>query len=145
MVIVSSVRSTEKTDRHPARIVLIEDNAVDIFLLRKALDAAGLHANVTILSEGDEAVSAVAHWTESTVPDLIVLDLNLPRRSGLEILRAIRGSARLADSLVVVLSSSDSPIERQALSELGVRDFFLKPFRYEAYLQLGRELSALVA
>src|SRR4051794_10675157 len=98
-----------------AQIIIVEDNAADIFLIRKALDEKGFSYMLTRFEDGEEALHALCPDTgESTVaPDVIVLDLNVPRCEGIEVLRQIRETPRLHDIPVAILTSSESPIDRR--------------------------------
>ena len=75
---------------------------------------------------------------------MIILDLNLPRHDGIEILRRLREAERLARIPVVVLTSSDSPSDRMAASELGAACFLRKPSNLEQFLSLGAVFKALL-
>jgi DNA-binding response OmpR family regulator len=76
--------------------------------------------------------------------ELIILDLNLPRHDGIEILRRLRETGVLARIPVVVLTSSDSPSDRLAASELGAACFLRKPSNLEQFLNLGAVFKALL-
>jgi CheY-like chemotaxis protein len=75
----------------------------------------------------------------------MLLDLNVPKRNGEEVLRAIRGDDRLKDLPVVVVSSSDSPRDRNIAASLGVSQYITKPLRLSEYLEIGNRVKALLA
>src|ERR1700722_950128 len=76
-----------------SRILLVEDNDADVYLFRKALETAGLQFELTVMRDGAEALAFVRRqgkYSASSVPSLVVLDLNLPKDGGIQVLRAIR-------------------------------------------------------
>ena len=75
------------------RILLVEDNDADVYLFRKALEAADLKFELTVAQDGAEALAFVRREGTRSVPDLVVLDLNLPKDGGIQVLKAIRESA----------------------------------------------------
>ena len=123
------------------RIVLLEDNDADIYLLRRALKMAGLHIELTVLKDGAEGLAFARRQgepTSSPLPDLVVLDLNLPKGGGASVLRALRQNAVLARTPVVVMSSSATPSEQAVISELGVARYLTKPPDLAAFMKLGQ-------
>src|SRR4029077_12921599 len=78
-------------------------------------------------------------------PDLIILDLNLPRHDGIEILQKVRGTDRMAYIPVVVLTSSDSPRDREMATQLGATRYLRKPSSLEQFLDLGAVFKDLLA
>jgi CheY-like chemotaxis protein len=105
-------------------ILLVEDNAADVYLFRKALETAEVNFELTVISDGAEALTFVGRegkYSEHPVPDLAVLDLNLPRKGGDEILEAIHASRYFANVPVVIASSSSSPGEQSRVQQTGCR------------------------
>jgi two-component system, chemotaxis family, response regulator Rcp1 len=122
-------------------ILLVEDNAADVYLFEKALENAQLRFELTVIRDGAEALAFVrreGQYANSAAPDLAVLDLNLPKNGGLQVLRAIRESNDLARMPVAVVSSSASPQDLAKTHSLGVERHFTKPPDLEAFLQIGQ-------
>lgn len=96
------------------KIVLVEDHDPDVFLIKEALNVHRIECDITHFSDSEEAVRRLCSREPETlidVPDLILLDLNMPRLPGIEVLKCIRGSKRLAAVPVAILTSSQSPID----------------------------------
>lgn len=131
----------------PMRILLAEDNAADVYLVREALAAYGVEHDLSVVDDGEKAIEFLALTdadAERPSPQLLLLDLNLPRRSGLEILRFLRASIRSAAIPVIVLTSSDSPQDRARVAELGVAHYFCKPSDFDAFMRLGAIVAEAV-
>jgi DNA-binding response OmpR family regulator len=128
------------------RIVLIEDTGLDVFLVREAILAHGIHADLHTISDGELAFEYVEKMQagEVPVPHLFLLDLNLPRRDGHEVLAQIRLSTRCADVPVLIMTSSDSAADHARTTELGAASYFRKPAGYAAFLKLGEIMRALL-
>ena len=121
------------------KILLAEDNPADVYLIRAALEAHGVDVPLQVAAEGSEVLRLIE---QQEVPgesqlSLIILDLNLPRHDGIEVLQRLREKARVPRIPVVVLTSSDSPRDRIAASELGADAFLRKPSNLEQFLSLG--------
>ena len=128
----------------PARILLGEDNPADVYLIRQALDEHGIHYSLKVAVHGGEILDAVTS-KPAEVPDLIVLDLNLPRHEGLEILKLIRESPELGRVPVVILTSSDSPKDRLAASALGANCYIRKPSNLDEFMDIGKTFHSLLS
>jgi DNA-binding response OmpR family regulator len=128
-------------------IVLIEDNQPDVFLVRTALEEAGIAFRLEVCSDGDRALDRVVAIRERAVqpPDLLLLDLNLPKRSGSQILQQLRSTSEGRQVPVIVLSSSDSPRDRAQAADFGVRCFFRKPPDLEEFMRLGTLIRKILA
>lgn len=128
-------------------IFLAEDNPADVYLLREALAAAsGSEVTLIVAHDGEEALDFVQQrgaFLEPVEPDLIILDLNLPKNDGSEVLRSVRTSERLRKVPVVILTSSDSPRDRANAEKLGADAYITKPSDLDAFLALGAHLRGL--
>lgn len=129
------------------RIVLVEDNPGDVHLLRMALRSAAVACEVQVLVDGAEGMALARRegpHAGAAPPDLIVLDLNLPKHHGLEVLEALRADPVLAEVPVVVFSSFASPREQARVRELGASRFLAKPPDLDAFLQVGSVLRSVL-
>jgi CheY-like chemotaxis protein len=128
-------------DNELFRILLVEDNTGDVYLFQKALEQAQIRFELITLRDGARALAFVRHegnYANSPAPDLAVIDLNLPKSGGLQVLRAIRESRDLAKMPVVIVSSSASPQDLAMTQRLGVERYITKPPDLEAFLQTGQ-------
>lgn len=129
-------------------ILLVEDSKADVFLMREALSAASVRAELHVVSDGESAIrfiDATDADDNARCPALILLDLNLPKKTGLEVLRYLRTSQKFSKAVVLIVTSSDSQNDRQAATQLGANGYFRKPSGFEAYLKVGEIVRDLLA
>jgi CheY-like chemotaxis protein len=128
--------------KYKSRILLAEDNDGDVFLVRRALEKRGLAHELLLAHNGEEALKWLdGHSGEQdagTPPDLILLDLNLPRVDGGQLLSYIRKCDWFSRTPVIILTSSDSPKDRQMALDLGANLYFRKPTDLASFMDLGR-------
>ena len=131
-----------------ARILVIEDNSSDVFLLNRALTAQNFRFELVHMPSGDAALAFIRRqgaYADAAIPNLILLDLNLSKYTGEDILRAIRTAKRLDGVLVCVWSSSRSGRDGALLKELGVLKFITKPAGLDQFMEIGKTLKDLLA
>ena len=130
-----------------ARIVVIEDNDSDVFLLGRALKLQNFQFEMLHLLNGREALAFIRKqgvYAESPVPSLILMDLNLSKYTGEDILREIRAAKHLTGIPVCAWSSSQSTRDRSMLEELGVSQFITKPAGLDQFLAIGKLIKDLL-
>jgi CheY-like chemotaxis protein len=130
----------------PAKILVIEDNPADVFMLRHALDQHHEKYVLEVLSDGEEAIEFVRLQRAAKAnaePCVIVLDLHLPRHDGAAVLKAIRQEPALAHIGVVALTTIASPRDELEVRELGVRLYKAKPSQVDDWIELAREILEL--
>jgi chemotaxis family two-component system response regulator Rcp1 len=129
------------------RIIVVEDNPSDVFLIKEAILARGLTADLQVVEDGEAAISLIARVDEDinmTCPDLILLDLNLPKTEGFVVLNRLRRSERCTQIPVIVMTSSFADPDRQKGKTLGANAYFRKPSSYEEFLKLGDIIEQFV-
>lgn len=128
------------------RVLLVEDNHGDVVLLREAVAAAGLPYHIDVLRNGVEAMdwlrSAGARGGAPPLPELIVLDLKLPRKGGREVLGELTQEPSLRMIPTVVLSSSRFEIEQAGSQPAACRILMLKPGTFKGYVDLVCAIEA---
>lgn len=144
----SSLSRSEGTAKKLRTILIVEDNRADVFLIRESLEAAHVDADLHVVPDGEKAIRFFQQAeldAAAPCPDLILLDINIPKRQGRDVLKGLRQSSRCANALVLVVTSSDSAHDREEMTELGARGYFRKPSDYRDFLKLGDLVKALLA
>ncbi len=124
-------------------IFLAEDNPGDVDLVREALRAHEIEGQLCIAKDGPEAthfIQGMGKYPASPCPDVILLDLNLPKVSGFELFILFRQHPLCTETPIIVVSSSDTPRDRQRAAELGAARYFNKPSDFADFLELGSVL-----
>ena len=122
-------------------LLLVEDSPADVYLVREAMRREGLKVHWDIADDGEWAIRMIDEVdsnASSPCPDVLLLDLNVPRCTGDEVLERIRRSPRLAHAPVVIMTSSESPADRDRLMKLGATEYFRKPSNLGEFMTLGR-------
>ena len=121
----------------PIVILLVEDDPGDVVLVREAFEHNKVHNELRVASDGVYALEQLRD-PELSLPDLILLDLNLPRKDGREVLAEIRADARLTAIPVVVLTTSNDEADVLRTYDLGVNSFITKPVTYAGLVKVMR-------
>ena len=122
-------------------LLLVEDSPADVYLVREAMRREGLKVHWDIADDGEWAIRMIDEVdsnASSPCPDVLLLDLNVPRCTGDEVLERIRKSPRLANTPVVIMTSSESLDDRDRLMKLGATEYFRKPSNLREFMKLGR-------
>ena len=128
-------------------ILLIEDNPDDVELTRIAFAEAGVDRQMVVVRDGAEALDYLfargrhAGREGADLPAIVLLDLNLPKVDGREVLQAIRGDARTRALPVVVLTTSDEPFDIEATYALGVNSYIRKPVDFEQFVAVVKQIG----
>jgi CheY-like chemotaxis protein len=127
------------------QIWVVEDNDADVRLLREALDEQSLRYELHVFSNGEEAVRlADTAGNERACPDLLILDLHLPKVDGPEVLRRFRANANCLHTPVLILSSLIAPAERTYIEGFSGVSIQHKPMDLDGYLALGRRIKSIL-
>jgi CheY-like chemotaxis protein len=131
-----------------AQLLLVEDNPADVELVEEALAEAALDCGLSVVRDGRQAIDFIEHLEaadEQCCPDLVLLDLNLPKVSGEEVLNRMRSSPRFRLAKVLIISSSDITSDKERLIRLGANEYFHKPSSLKQYMELGPKVRAMLA
>ena len=129
-------------------ILLVEDNYNDVLLIRRAFRKANMNPTISIVSDGEEAMAYLerqgkyADTENFPLPNLILLDLKLPRCSGLEVLAWIRQHPALKRLLVVVLTSSQENSDLDKAYDLGTNSYLVKPLNFQDLVNMIELIDA---
>jgi chemotaxis family two-component system response regulator Rcp1 len=129
----------------PAELLLVEDNYGDVLLTREAFGDAKVANNVTVASDGEEAMRRLrreAPYEDHPRPDLILLDLNLPCMDGREVLQAIRSDPELMRIPVIVLTSSKADVDILKSYELKANGYVVKPVDFERLREIVASIES---
>ena len=130
------------------RILVIEDNRSDVFLLERALNKQDLKFELIHLLSGSEALAFLhkeGPYADAAIPGLILVDLNLSKFTGEDILREIRNTPHLEGIPVCVWSSSRSRHDAALLEGLGVSQFITKPAGLDQFMEIGKTIKHLLS
>jgi DNA-binding response OmpR family regulator len=123
-----------------SHILVVEDNLADVFLIRDAIKASGVSAMVHVVHNGEDAIrffDSADSDDSSPRPELVILDINLPKVRGKEVLERLRQSRRCRDAFVIVASTSDTLQDRKMAVTTGTNIYFRKPSEYDEFMKLG--------
>jgi chemotaxis family two-component system response regulator Rcp1 len=120
------------------RIILIEDNDADASLIQNALSTSEIDCEVIRFRDGEEALRMLLE-EDAQVPDVILLDLNIPKHDGLDVLRRIRNTPRLTYTPVGILTGSQMANDRTRASIIGATCYVQKPASYDEYVRGVRQ------
>jgi CheY-like chemotaxis protein len=129
-----------KNDSSPLTLLLVEDSPADVYLVKEALHGEGLCCHLQVADDGERAMKIIDQVdadSDASGPDVLLLDLNVPRRSGDEVLARFRRSPKCANIPVVIMTSSESPADRARVMELGATEYFRKPSNLAEFMKLG--------
>lgn len=128
-------------------ILLVEDEENDVMLLQRAFRRSGMVNPLQVVRHGDDAVAYLegtgefADRAKYPLPVLVLLDLKLPRRNGLEVLEWVKERANVRKIPIVVLTSSKNDEDVNRAYELGANSYLVKPVSFETLLELVKSLE----
>jgi two-component system, chemotaxis family, response regulator Rcp1 len=138
------MESTGK-DATPIQVLLVEDSPGDVRLTREALKDAKVHIHLHVVSDGAEAMAFLGHegeYANVPRPDLILLDLNLPKKDGREVLEEIKESPTLKSIPVVILTTSASEADILRSYRLHANCYITKPVDLDGFLKVVKSIDS---
>jgi len=130
--------------QRPIEILLVEDSPSDVWLIRQALQEGAVPKRIGVVGNGEQAVDYLRKrgpYLDSPRPDIILLDLNLPRLTGLEVLREIKSDPELKSITVIVLTTSEAPQDVNAAYDLNANCYVVKPVDFEQFMAAIRGIE----
>lgn len=123
-------------------ILLIEDNPVDVDLTKRALRRHRMNSELIVARDGEEAVNLINQWEAGEgIPKLILLDLKLPRLTGLEVLERIKHHPIFSSIPVVVLTTSRDDGDVKSAYQLGANSYIVKPVDFDKFLDVAAQIE----
>ena len=133
-----------RTHAEPIEILLVEDSPSDVDLTREALEDTKVHNNLSVVGDGVEALAFLrreGRYADAPYPDLILLDLNLPKKDGREVLAEIKSDPELRRIPVVVLTTSEAEQDIVESYNLYANCYVKKPVDLDAFIQVVRSID----
>jgi len=135
------------SNKHTANILLVDDRDDDVLFFRRAFRSADLHHAITHLRDGDEAIKYLSRQApysdpvKHPVPDVVVLDLKMPKKDGFEVLQWLRDQNALKPAPVVILTSSDRDEDKNRAKELGAGSYYTKPVDFTKLVGVAKDIT----
>ena len=126
-----------------ADVLLVEDSAAEARLAREALAETSVHVNLHVASDGEEAMAFLRRqgpFQDAPRPQLVLLDLNLPRKDGREVLRDIKADEALRRIPVVILTTSQAPADIARAYELYANCYIQKPLELDGFIEIVKSI-----
>ena len=127
-----------------AHVLIIEDNPADIRLIKEAMGEMEVMPEIAIVQDGEEALTRLQEYKsgmKKKLPDLIILDLNIPKISGFDVLKAVKTDKKLKPIPVIVLSSSNDIQDIQHCYDLHANCYISKPVDLEPFIKVVRSIE----
>ncbi len=115
------------------KILLVEDNIIEILKVKRAIENLGMNHEVLEAENGEIALDSIKQ--EEINPDIVLLDLNMPKMNGLEFLAIVRNDESMRHLPVIILSTSNNNRDLMEAYKLGVSGYILKPLKYDDYVK----------
>jgi CheY-like chemotaxis protein len=135
---------TPKPAGEPIEVLLVEDDPGDVLLIREAFEFNKVHNNLNVVSDGEQALAYLrceGEYAGSRRPDLVLLDLNLPRKDGREVLAEVKGDPSLRAIPIVVLTTSEAEEDVLKSYELHANAYVTKPVDFERFVSIVRQID----
>lgn len=124
----------------PLRVLVVDDSRADVRLLKEAFSSTGTPTEVLTADGGEEALR-ILHGTDLRKPDLVILDINMPRVSGHDVLCDIKADMGLRSTIVLMFSSSASPSDVQRAYDCHANGYLKKPTDLDSYFEIARKVT----
>jgi len=119
-------------------ILLIEDDTIEVMKMKRVISSIEVHHQLIEAKNGEEALVLLSN--KENLPDIILLDLNMPKVNGVELLTTIKSDERLRYIPAIVLTTSNHRKDLLSCYQLGVAGYVLKPLKYESYVSKVKNL-----
>lgn len=131
-----------RTENSNSPILLVEDNPIDLDLTMRAFAAKKLSNPIQVARDGEEALRYLERWEQGEPrPVVILLDLNMPKVNGLEVLREIKSHPDFKAIPVVILTTSSESSDLEAAYQAGANSYIIKPVDFEKFLEVANHID----
>ena len=144
----ADAKATDVAPRAPIELLLVEDDPADVRMTREALRVAGIQCRLHVVADGMNAISFLCQtrqYNDAPRPDIVVLDLNIPKINGHEVLNEIKSNDRLKHIPVVVLTCSKSAGDMRKSYRMNADRFMTKAMGMDTYVEQIKSIAALAA
>ena len=134
----------DSNDLQPIEILLVEDNPGDVDLTREALEGAKVHNVLRVAEDGEAAIEYLyrrGRFADVPRPDLILLDLNLPKKGGRQVLEEIKADPELAGIPVVILTTSEADEDILRSYQLHANCYITKPVNFKQFMNVIKAIE----
>ena len=135
---------TPKPAGQPIEVLLVEDDPGDVLLIKEAFEFNKVHNNLNVVNDGEQALAYLrreGEYAGQLRPDLVLLDLNLPRKDGREVLAEVKGDERLRAIPIVVLTTSEAEEDVLKSYQLHANAYVTKPVDFERFVAIVRQID----
>ncbi len=135
---------TPKPAGEPIEVLLVEDDPGDVLLIREAFDFNKVHNNLKVVNDGEQALAYLKNegdYADAHRPDLVLLDLNLPRKDGREVLEEVKADEQLRRIPVVVLTTSKAEEDVLRSYDLHANAYVTKPVDFEQFIRVVQHID----
>jgi len=135
---------TPKPAGQPIEVLLVEDDPGDVLLIKEAFEFNKVHNNLNVVSDGEQALDYLRRQGEHSAalrPDLVLLDLNLPRKDGREVLAEVKQDPELRTIPIVVLTTSEAEEDVLKSYQLHANAYVTKPVDFERFVSIVRQID----
>jgi CheY-like chemotaxis protein len=135
---------TPKPAGQPIEVLLVEDDPGDVLLIKEAFEFNKVHNNLHVVSDGEQALAYLrrqGEYSASLRPDLVLLDLNLPRKDGREVLAEAKQDEELRTIPIVVLTTSEAEEDVLKSYQLHANAYVTKPVDFERFVSIVRQID----
>jgi CheY-like chemotaxis protein len=135
---------TPKPAGQPIEVLLVEDDPGDVLLIKEAFEFNKVHNNLNVVNDGEQALAYLrreGEYAKALRPDLVLLDLNLPRKDGREVLAEVKADERLRAIPIVVLTTSEAEEDVLKSYQLHANAYVTKPVDFERFVAIVRQID----
>lgn len=134
-----------KLNKKIINILLVEDNAGDVILVKEAIKECGISCNLYTVNDGEEAMFFLfqqGNFSDVPRPDIILLDLNLPKMGGIEVLKKVKKIPQFQTIPIIVLTTSSSVFDINGAYENSANCFLTKPLTFDEFIDVFKMINS---